>query len=173
MAEVLKAPFPVGKVVVFRGDELPGYSVFSDGRIWSCLTGKFLRPYNVAKGYAGVALRNDGATIRATIHTLVAEAYIGARPVGFDVCHLDGNPANNDVRNLRYASRSDNIADKILHGTSQHGERNPSAKLTNVQAEEVRIRRKAGERLADIATDYMVAVSCISRIASGARRAVG
>ena len=168
----LAAPFPVLLPVIFRGQRLDGYEISTDGKVWSCLSARWLKPYNVAKGYQGLALRSEGRTIRVTVHALVAEAYIGPRPVGADVCHSDGDPKNNCAKNLRYASRSSNIADKLKHGTSQHGERNPQSKLSNLQAEEIRSRRKAGERLAYVAADYGVAVSTISRIANGSRRAV-
>jgi HNH endonuclease/NUMOD4 motif-containing protein len=53
----------------------------------------------------------------STVHSLVAEAFIGPRPKGFDVCHKDGSRTNNVPRNLRYDTRSGNFADMHSHGT--------------------------------------------------------
>jgi hypothetical protein len=41
-------------------------------------------------------------------HRLVAEAFIGKIPQGMDVDHKDGNRHNNDVKNLRIVTHSEN-----------------------------------------------------------------
>jgi hypothetical protein len=43
------------------------------------------------------------------IHTLVAEAFLGPRPIGFDIHHKDANRWNNTVENLEYVTRSANL----------------------------------------------------------------
>lgn len=45
------------------------------------------------------------------VHTLVALAFIGPRPEGCDIRHLDGNPLNNHADNLAYGTRTENILD--------------------------------------------------------------
>ena len=52
-----------------------------------------------------------------TVHSLVAETFIGTRPEGMEVCHGDGNHTNNHVDNLRYGTRSENMLDRVRHGT--------------------------------------------------------
>ena len=42
------------------------------------------------------------------IHTLVAETFIGVRPEGQVIDHIDGNKSNNDVSNLRYTTVAEN-----------------------------------------------------------------
>ena len=68
-------------------------------------------------GYPFVNLCIQGKCQVRTVHSLVAEAFIGPRPEGAEVCHNDGNPANNRVDNLRYGTSSDNALDKVRHGT--------------------------------------------------------
>jgi len=169
-----KAPFAVGFVAVrWRGQAFDGYAVSADGQIWSQKSKKILTPFKIGRPppYDAVGLRRNGSTVKCPIHQIVAEAFLGPRPPGFDVCHSDGVRENNSVGNLRYATRSENLADREKHGTHQRGERNPSAVLSNVQAQQVRIARMRGEPLALIAKRFGVRESTVSRIVNGRRRA--
>jgi hypothetical protein len=60
-------------------------------------------------GYRQVSLfKNKGVEI-FYVHRLVAQAYI-PNPLGLPVVnHIDGNPANNHVSNLEWATQGDNI----------------------------------------------------------------
>lgn len=147
----------------------PGYSISEHGLVWSDLSGCCLRWW-LAKGYAVLKLRRGGRTVCVSVHRLVAEAFIGPRPDGMDVCHNDNNRLNNHYANLRYDTRRGNLADRDRHGTHQRGERNPSAKLTNEEADSIRVARLNGEPLKSIAARYQVRESTVSRIANGKRR---
>ena len=90
---------------------------YSNGRVCH-LEGRVLRtPLSKRGGYPFVNLCIQGKCQVRTVHSLVAEAFIGPRPEGAEVCHNDGNPANNRVDNLRYGTSSDNALDKVRHGT--------------------------------------------------------
>ena len=67
-------------------------------------------------GYPRVNLSHQGEDKTRTVHSLVAEAFIGARPEGTQVCHSDGDPTNNHLDNLRYGTPSDNTLDRVKHG---------------------------------------------------------
>ena len=162
---------PIMRNCIFRGVVASSYGVTEGGSIWSHARGKTLKPWRTNSGYLMVTLRINGHSVRAYVHALVAEAFIGPRPVGADVCHIDGGKTENAAANLRYDSRSGNLADRAAHGTAQLGERNPAAKLTDKQAGEIRYRRQAGERLISIAAAYGVRESTVSRIANSKRRA--
>jgi len=56
------------------------------------------------------------------------------RPDGYQCCHNDGNPHNNRIENLRWDTPKGNNLDKIRHGTSGRGEKNPMAKIRNHEA---------------------------------------
>jgi hypothetical protein len=43
-------------------------------------------------------------------------AFVGPYPEGMEIRHLDGNPENNALENLKYGTRSQNIQDQIRHG---------------------------------------------------------
>ena len=51
------------------------------------------------------------------VHQLVMLAFVGERPDGFEVCHNNGDPADNRLENLRYGTASDNGRDRVRHGT--------------------------------------------------------
>ena len=67
-------------------------------------------------GYPRVNLSHQGEDKTRTVHSLVAEAFIGARPENMEVCHSDGDPTNNHLDNLRYGTPSDNTLDRVKHG---------------------------------------------------------
>ena len=75
--------------------------------------------------YPSVSLLSpDGTRKRFTVHSLVAEAFLGLRPEGMEVRHLDGNAHNAALSNLAYGSSGDNQRDKLRHGTHHYAKRN-------------------------------------------------
>ena len=63
---------------------------------------RVLKPATAAGGYLFVDLRRNKASFNKRIHHLVAEAFIGDRPKGMVVHHIDGNKQNNNATNLEY-----------------------------------------------------------------------
>lgn len=78
--------------------------VNSDKRGTLRVRGRVLRGGRASTGYLSVALCRDGGCRSYTIHELVARAFIGPRPEGADIDHIDGNRTNNLPANLRYVS---------------------------------------------------------------------
>ena len=70
-------------------------------------------------GYPVVTLwmHNKGRT--RTVHSLVAEAFLGPCPEGMEVCHNDGNPTNPHKDNLRYDTHQNNLMDTVRAGTNR------------------------------------------------------
>lgn len=99
----------------------PGYQVSSLGTIYSNRQGgRELRPARNAGGYPHVSLRRDGERHHRYVHQLVAEVFIGPRPVGMEVRHLDGDRLNNSADNLQYGTAAENAQDRVRHGTDQN-----------------------------------------------------
>jgi hypothetical protein len=73
-----------------------------------------LRPGIASSGYPTVAL---GRGRTRTVHSLVAEAFIGPRPHGMEVRHINGVRTDPRRVNLCYGTRSENILDAVAHGT--------------------------------------------------------
>lgn len=104
----------------------PDYEVTRDGRVWSNKgRGRWLKPGIASGGYPLVGLMRDGRQYSRKVHVLVALAFLGPRPEGHDVCHNNGNPADNRVENLRYDTRSANLRDAVRHGTQKPGPGRP------------------------------------------------
>ena len=68
-------------------------------------------------GHKSTSLSRDGKIVSVDIHRLVAAAFIGPCPSGMEVRHLNGDAADNRVRNLKYGTRQENVQDMIEHGT--------------------------------------------------------
>jgi hypothetical protein len=60
------------------------------------------------RGYKYFQLVKDYKRINHLIHHLVAHHFIGERPVGLVIDHIDRNKLNNDVENLRYVAQQVN-----------------------------------------------------------------
>jgi hypothetical protein len=76
--------------------------------------GKMLKPGLASSGYPTVAL---GRGRTKTVHSLVAEAFIGPRPEGCEVRHKNGVRDDPRACNLEYGTRTENIYDAVKHGT--------------------------------------------------------
>jgi hypothetical protein len=85
---------------------LPRTVARTDGRTMR-KQGFALKPRPNQAGYLRVSLNMPQRD--RYIHALVAEAFIGPRPAGMDVNHIDGNKSNNAACNLEYCTRKANI----------------------------------------------------------------
>ena len=138
------------------------YEVSDAGRVRSLLTirgqtGRDLSMASLKHGYQGVGLCKNGTRRSALVHRLVLGAFVGRCPNGCEGSHLDGNPGNNSIGNLRWETKAENEQRKIRHRSTKHGELSPLAKLTNEDVLEMRRRRTAGEYYHDIAYAFGVA----------------
>jgi hypothetical protein len=94
------------------------------------LVPRLLRPAIGTHGYLLVIICLDGKKSAMTVHRLVAAAFIGPRPPGMQIRHLNGDKLDNRPQNLAYGTPKQNQADMILHGRSLRGERGACVKLT-------------------------------------------
>lgn len=148
---------------------LPRVEKRSDGRLFKH-PGGLLKP-SLAKqsGHLRVNLRRDGQSKTAWVHQLVALAFLGDRPLGCEVRHWDGNPANNQKDNLRWGTRSENIEDRRRHGVLIVGERATGAILSESEVRAIKLRLRGGEKQVSLAGDFGVSAVTINNIATGKR----
>lgn len=147
----------------------PEYEVGDDGSMWSSYRSERhqLRPYTSERRYPKVTLRRDGKNHYRDVHRLVLEAFVGPCPTGYEGAHGDGDPTNNALGNLRWATPAENSADRERHGTAPQGERNPRAKLTQAAAAAIRQALANGESQRRLATRYGVSRYVIQLIQQG------
>jgi hypothetical protein len=100
-----------------------------------------------------VAISRDSNRNKRRVHLIVAETFLGPRLQGLEVCHEDGNPANNHASNLRYGTHKSNMEDMVEHGRSNRGLKNPNAKMTQEQALQVKRLRLDGKTYKIIAAE--------------------
>ena len=71
-------------------------------------------------GYLSVKLyggeQGRGGRKLRKVHHLVLEAFVEPKPQGKMCRHLDGDPQNNSLENLRWGTCAENAQDKIRHG---------------------------------------------------------
>lgn len=113
-----------------------------------------------------VAFMIGGERIEFWVHRLVAEAFISNPLKLSDVNHKDGNPLNNNVSNLEWATRSQNM--QHAHDTGlikmRKGSNHPKSKLTERKVKAIRKKRANGLTCAEIAKQYGVIQQTISEI---------
>ena len=99
-----------------------------------------------------------------SVHTLVAEAFLGPNTDSLWVLHKDGNAFNNRADNLYYGTPSQNTHDAYQHGTLKRGHRHHKAKLT--EEDVLSIRREPGYKgiTYRLAEQYGVDLSLIGYI---------
>ena len=148
------------------------YRISDCGELFSVRSNRVLNPNIGVDGYlkAVLSVGNQRKTVR--INRLVAEAFVtnpSHKPI---VNHKDGDKLNNRATNLEWVTIKENAihASKngLLKGLS--GERNPMAKLTIEQVNEIRNSYKKGSHDANarvLGQRFGVSDSTIWLIASG------
>jgi hypothetical protein len=152
------------------------YLVGDDGSIWSryqkigwnwIVSNNWTRlnPGRDKDGYFFIHLSFNGVIYTNKVHRLVLEAVSEPCPAGMEVCHNDGNPANNYWWNLRYDTCRGNNIDRITHGTIPRAETHYNAKSNWEQAREIRAKYDTGGYdQEELAFDYSLSRNTISRI---------
>lgn len=132
---------------------IPGYVGFYEasdlGRIRSttrdviCFGGtrkiqsKVLKPVLDADGYGVVSISLGGQQKTRPVHRLVALTFLGPLPEGQQTRHLNGDKADCSSQNLAYGSPVENWQDRKAHGNGIDGLKNPNAKLTAAEVNEI------------------------------------
>ena len=71
------------------------------------------------RGYWKTQLNRNGEGSGFFVHRLVLAAFVGPCPDDMETLHMNGDPADNRLENLRYGTRSENNLDRVKHGTHQ------------------------------------------------------
>ena len=91
------------------------YEISNHGRVKSLpkIIGRRMKPETILKpkmahGYVLVTLCKDAKQFNASVHRLVAEAFIPNPNNKPEVNHIDGCRSNNDISNLEWCTSSEN-----------------------------------------------------------------
>ncbi len=164
--------FPIIEGRSFRHcDGHTGLAVDDKGNAWSCHgdSGWRLRTWVLriaspnSRGYRRTTFRQR----TVFVSQLVATAFHGPRPVGMEVCHDDGNRANDVPSNLYWGTHSQNELDKRRHGTSAQGERNPGAKTPVDVVLRIKELRRQGMSRSQIKAIIPTTIYIIDRVIYG------
>lgn len=139
---------------------LEGYSITSDGRIYSFKSGKWLKT-EFNEGYSKVNISSGGNRINAKVSHLVLVTYVGPRPPGSYGLHKDNNPINNLYTNLYWGTHEDNVEDSARNNRHL---RSGVRKFSKGEVFTIRKRHSEGETKALLAREYSVDPGTIRNI---------
>ena len=135
-----------------------GYEVSDAGLVRNIKT-KHILTFNTKKGthpYQRVHLCVKGKAKYVLVHRLILEAFVGPCPVGHQTLHLDDNPKNNHLSNLKWGTPKEN------HQTiDRKGSANTKARLS---AKDVLNIRNSNDKHCDLARQYKVTSTTIQNI---------
>ena len=117
---------------------------------------RILKPGRFCKsGHVSVVLRRG--TSGKPVHQLILRTFVGEVPQGMEVLHINGNPSDNCLSNLRYGTRRENILDVYRQG-------NRWRKLSTDDVEAIRFGLYCKIQVSELAVMYGVSQSIISAI---------
>lgn len=162
----------------------PAYEASSLGRVRRADSHRVLKLNVNLKGYKIVGLSKNGKQSTVTVAKAVALAFLGPRPDGLQINHIDGVKTNNRPENLEYctASYNDKHAFRLGlnkggkdHGLNRHpearlyGSKAPSAKFTEDQVRAIRQEYAEGRTTyIELAARFGVHRRTILRMVTGA-----
>lgn len=85
--------------------------------------GRMMKQYPYPSGHLMVRLSVNSNQRLWRVHRLVMLAFVGPCPDGMEVCHNNGNPADNRLENLRYDTHQANMLERNDHGTMHQRKR--------------------------------------------------
>lgn len=136
---------------VWRGKRLEGWEVSANGELRSTRRRNPVLVKGIVKktGYVHVTRTDDNKVRTIRLHQIVAETFLGPKPDGAIVRHLNDNKQDNRVSNLAWGTQEENEADKRSNERGPQGERHPLAKLTEDDVRSIRRQHSVGDHTLD------------------------
>jgi hypothetical protein len=172
------------------------YEVSSHGNVRRASDLALRKPQPTNRGYLTLKVRGEVPNVYKTrsVHSLVAEAFLGPKPDKHEVNHIDGNKQNNSAENLEWVTAARNMQHsyeiglrKVAAATKaskkpkrhsstprapfrpQGGAGNYNAKLTESQAAEILTRLRRREACTALAKEFGISKTLVIRIKDGSR----
>ncbi len=100
---------------------LENYSVSDHGNVRNDKTGRILKVKHNGRGYLEVTLMKNKTRYYKKIHRLSAEAFLLNPENKKCVDHIDNDRQNNNLKNLRFATRQENGQNQSLSNKNTSG----------------------------------------------------
>ena len=88
-----------------------------EGKGWRLVKGRLLKPGRSPSGHMTVALGKGNSV---AVHRIVLLTFVGKPKRGQEALHSNHKPSDNRLSNLKWGSRSENIAMDWAAGTRKH-----------------------------------------------------
>lgn len=144
------------------------YVISNKGNVKSLYNNKLLSQFDNANGYKMVNIVFENGIRRCCmVHRLVMETFVsilGGDSVNYEVNHINGDKSFNDLTNLEWNTRAENLQharDTGLFSSKRNGK---LFKLTDSQVLDILEFRKLGFSMKDIAKSFDVARPYISKL---------
>jgi len=157
----------------------PYYKVGDDGSVWTRWRDDGVNNQHRRKWlentYAPARLHHSNGRILAPmhpglgqvrVHWLVLFAFVGPRPEGMECLHLNDDPSDNKLINLKWGTRAENQQMCVAHGrkNTPRGERNYTSVFTEDEVRAIRKAHAEGVGLKELAAEYCAPKTSISNI---------
>jgi hypothetical protein len=132
--------------------------------------GKILKPYTYKEEYPSVNLYRNNVMDHVNVHVLMAKAFLGPCPEGYEVNHKDAIKKNNILSNIEYVTYSENQRHGWKHGCwknrkTAYGEKSGMSKLNDYEVVEIRALYKNGKIFQyELAKMFGVTQACINSL---------
>jgi hypothetical protein len=100
------------------------YIIFEDGMIINFWTGLEMKPYKNHDGYYQIKLSKNGKRKNFRLNRLLALAFIPNPENKPEVDHIDRNRNNNNLENLHWVTRLENLQNKGKYKNNTSGNKN-------------------------------------------------
>ena len=118
-------------------------------------------------GYVQTWITENSKTYYKFIHRLVAETFLEYKGDGYEINHINGNKIDNNISNLEWVKRADNIKHAWDNGLYKKGELSPNSKLKADDVYKIKDLKKQGLSYNKIGKMYNVNHSTIRNICLG------
>jgi hypothetical protein len=112
-------------------------------QVWAHKKKKY-KKLSLINKYYNIQLIKNKKKYNLKFHRLVYEGYNSSIPEGMLIDHIDGNTKNNNLSNLRLATRNENSFNQKIHKNNKTGYKNISLTKSNTYLVLIRKNNKVG-----------------------------